>query len=482
MKISKIFSLNKSQYELDFVDIDTKKDITLFIDPYFLAHRNDSFSISASRTIRSFFEEFILLVRAKKIIEARELFDHLNEPNETCLGMSVGNPQGRGIGPIDADKIFNSIIKSKAVKTGIVEHLEDVRIFVERIDKDKTSDMTTNIIRKLLIEYTQNQCNLWKIPLQKNVPAGYVWLKDKRIWFNYMTDMLIINGKKHLLVPKGIVSYSATYVPQRYYQHFVLNFLQSEHLRLNTLLVQTRKYKDGSSKRFVTKKDIREKDSPYSKDFLTDFTNRHPDVFKDFKTKSKVGLKSLRNSEIDEESLPNICDYLINQFTVIKSGNEDATKYHHLVTGVLELIFYPDLICPEIEQEIHQGRKRIDITFDNAAISGFFNRIHQTNKIPSQYIFVECKNYSRDLNNPELDQIGGRFSPNRGKLGIIVCRKIDDFDLFLERCADTYKDDRGVIIPLVDEDLIQLLGNIKQRIDNPAEELLSDRLRKIILR
>jgi hypothetical protein len=244
-------------------------------------------------------------------------------------------------------------------------------------------------------------------------------------------------------------------------------------------LVQTKRYKDGSTKQFVTKKDIREKDSPYSKNFLADFTQRHPDVFGDFKSRSKSELKSISNSDIDEGELHKICDYLINQFTIIKSGNEDATLYHHLVAGILELVFYPYLICPQIELELHDGRKRIDITFDNAAISGFFHRIHKIHKIPSQYIFIECKNYSRDINNPELDQIAGRFSPNRGKLGLIICRKIENMNLFLDRCRDTHLDDRGIIIPLVDDDLILFLQNVKDGILNSADELLGNRLRII---
>jgi hypothetical protein len=95
---------------------------------------------------------------------------------------------------------------------------------------------------------------------------------------------------------------------------------------------------------------------------------------------------------------------------------------------------------------------------------------------------VECKNYSREVANPELDQMGGRFSPNRGKVGLIVCRSIDNMDTFLARCSDTYRDQRGIILPLVDADLIALLEEVKAGKRVPDEDLLQERLRQVALR
>lgn len=478
MKISEHFNLNKSQYELDFVNIDTNADLPLFLDPYFLSIRNDSWSIQASRTIRSFFSHFIALVRNNMLTEAQELFSHLHEPNETCLGMSSSCPAGRGIGTQDASDIFESIIESRAIITGVVEHIEDTRIFVENIGKDKISDMTTNIIRKNLIEYTKNQCKLHGIPLTQQVPTGDIWDKVNLRWINQYDELLIINSKKILLVPKAIVSYSKKYTPEYYLQHFVLNFLQNEHLRLNSALVQTKRLKDGTQKKFVTKKSIRENTS-FTKEYLKNFTLNHPNIFADFRENVSDEIDEIAQEEFAYDELNNVIEHLIIRLSSISTGGSEATTYHKTVVGILELIFYPYLVTPIVENEIHDGRKRIDISFDNASEDGFFYRLSTVYNIPSQFIFVECKNYSREIANPELDQIAGRFSPNRGKFGFITCRTIDDFERFLDRCADTYADDRGLIIPVVDNDLIYLLNEIKSNRRESIEAFLMERYRRI---
>jgi len=481
VRISEVFGLNKTQAELDFVDIDPTRDLRLFVDPYFLAARSDGWSVSASRTIRSFFQHFITLVRAGHHVAARHLFAHLSEPNETCLGLSQGTPSGRGIGTLNADNIYASLVRSRAVQTGVVEHLEDCRLFVDGIDKDKTSDMTTNIIRQHLIEYTANQCRLWGMETARDVPSGFAWDRARCQWVNTHCDMLVVDGRRILLLPKAIVSYSDRYAPQKYYQHYVLDFLQHEHLSMNSNLVQRNVRRDGTERRFVTKKSLSETVAPYSKEFLTTFTQRHPEVFREFRQSAGAGDSSLLNQELSPSHVGDIAAFLARRLPSIPSGNATATEYHRTVAGILELVFYPNLVCPQIEQEIHDGRKRIDVTFDNAAETGFFWRLHTTYQIPSQYIFVECKNYRRDVANPELDQIAGRFSPNRGKFGLLVCRNIDNPTLFIERCKDTYRDQRGLIIPLTDSDICNILMQISGGDDRPEEGLLANRVRQIML-
>ena len=479
MKISKIFDLKKSQYELDFVDIDINKDTPLFLDPYFISKMEFPFAEDAYRSLKNFFDYLLALLRAGRLREAKEIFSYLGETNEICLGLSKGRPSGKGMGPTDANKIFDSLIQSKAYETGLMEDIEDFRIFVTNVDKDKVSDMTANIIKWHLIKYTQEQCKLWGIPLTQSVPSGYYWDRDNRQWNNQYMEMLVVDGNKVILVPKRIVSYSKEYTDKKFLQHFVLNYLQDEHLRLNSSLVRERKDKT----KYVTKKDAKlheEAKSVINKKWIADFTLAHPDVFAAFKKETINNISSINNAELDDIDVVYVVEYLIAKLKSIPAGNEYASAYHRTIVGIMELLFYPNLGNPQIEKEIHEGRKRVDITFDNSAESGFFYRLSMD--IPCRFVMVECKNYSRDVANPELDQLSGRFSPRRGQFGISACRMIEDKELFMKRCVDTWKDDRGLIISLVDEDFIQMLQEYPEKGIFAGENLLLNKYREIAMR
>jgi len=128
-RISDIFKLNKSQHELDFVNINPNRDFPVYLNPFVFSSRSDPFSIQASRTITSFFQHNLTLINQGMIDDARANFQHLHEPNETCLGQSRQRPRGRGVGEDNANDLFNSILNSEAMiipltDADIVEILE----------------------------------------------------------------------------------------------------------------------------------------------------------------------------------------------------------------------------------------------------------------------------------------------------------------------------------------------------------------------
>ncbi len=481
-KISRIFRLGKSQRELDFVDIDPNKDTPVYLNPFTFSVRQDPFSVDAFRTITSFFQHNLTLIQSGNLAPARKNFLHLNEPNETCLGQSKGKPKGKGMGSINTDELFESIAGSTAVQSGLLEDLADTAIFIPNIGRDKVSDMTTNIIRLNLIKYTQNQCRLLGIDLTRDTPSGFYWDAVNHRWSEVFTEMLIVNGRRILFVPKGVVSYVKEYSYSKYHRHYALTFLQEDNLRRNTPLVRRTYNEDGSIKReYVTKKSLTESSLPEEKIPLAEFTERHPEIFRDFKQKTAAKIKPLENSEFETISEDELIDHMISKLSSLPSGTLTAPDYHALMVGVLEYIFYPNLINPTKELEINEGRKRIDISFDNASQEGSFFRIAQDNfQIPCRYIYLECKNYSTDIRNPELDQMNGRFSVNTGKLGIILCRSFEDEPLFLRRCSDIWVAQNNLIIPLTDADIIETLRKKKLGIHNYMDTILADKARLII--
>lgn len=484
---SQFFQLNKNQYELDFVDVPINNgDIPLFIDPYAISKRNDYWSVECHNSIIEFFQGVVDQIRQGNERVAKYMLSGLREPNQTIFGLSKGSqPSGRGIGPEQSVNLYDALADSTAVRTGFIKDLEECELLIEGVSRDKISDITTNIIRDKLIVYTQAQCELWNI-LMNPVSSGPIWDSETNRWTSNYTNLPICNRRSVILVPKAIARFDMELDYQEYYQHFVLNFLQSEHLNANSSLIRT--LKDGT-KRPPFKKTLKDL-NPLTKSYLYDFSKDHPEVLDRYKKSKNYTIKEIRVEDILaiistlKASAEQQCfDFqtLINELSTIPSGDENAKKFHEHTIGILTAIFYPYLINPKKEKEIHEGRKRVDIVFQNSAHDGFFFELPNTKSIPSGYIFVECKNYSSDPANPELDQLSGRFSTNRGKFGLLICRNFTNKQLFIQRCKDTANDGRGFIIALDDEDIKSLLNFKKENNIRGINDFFDIRFQELVM-
>lgn len=483
-KISQYFELGLSQPSLDFVDTHSERDVLLFIDPYAISLREDGWSNICIDHINSFFQASLDLIREGDEDRAKAVLSNLKEPNETGLGYGTKAHRGRGVSGGKALDLYDSLRRSRAAQTGLLTDLGEFDLFIEGIGPDSLSDITTNIIKRPLIEYTQKQARLLGIPMREGVAVPRVWNLERNVWESIYCELPVVDGNALILVPKSSVRRQLTLNSQEFYSDFVLDYLEQEEIQRGTGLVQTIK---SSGRQKVLKKDLRKK-YEFSKDFLARFSESTPDVlrkYKEFYRDLPGGLGSLSDSEIldrfDEVFDPRaFARALIDELRVIPGGSEGATTYHRFMIGTLEFLFYPNLIYPTLEAEIHDGRKRIDILYTNASRSGLFERMQRGPQTRSQFVPVECKNYTREINNPELDQISGRFSRERGFFGMICCREIQQKDRFIARCRDTAADGRGVVLPLDDADILHLLGFVAENRRFSADEFLTERVLKIV--
>ena len=452
MRVSAHFNLGQTQPTLDFVDIDIAEDTAVFISPKAIELLPSEWGERCVHLIQSFFQTVLEHIKAGRDVEARRLLQALREPNETHLGLSKGKSQGRALGSESARNVWQALSQSEAARSGLLEDLEDTVLMIEGISVDIVSDIATNIIRQPLIEYTQEMAEKYGILLNEGISSGPMWDAAQQQWFTQFVNLPTTPAGKLLLVPKIIVRRHLEYDADEYYRHFLLEYLREIELAAGSSLVELLKNK----KRRVTKKALTQKYGS-GKAAIVRETLRHPEVLDRYR-KAKASGKPLplnhdEMAEIEGGVGPD-WDALLSAVTNLSPGTADASAYERAIEGLLTALFYPDLTNPRTQHQIHIGRMRIDVTYTNIAISGFFKWI--ATHYPAAQVFIECKNYTEDIANNELDQIAGRFSPSRGQIGIIVCRTFENKALFLERCRDTAKDNRGFILVLDDADLATL--------------------------
>jgi hypothetical protein len=212
-------------------------------------------------------------------------------------------------------------------------------------------------------------------------------------------------------------------------------------------------------------------------------TKEHPEILDQYREAKRQSVgEGLSHEDIaaSEGVAEPDWDALLRTVLEIVPGQATANVYHLAVESLLQALFHPSLVMPQRESRIHNGRKRIDIRFTNSSRSGYFWRVKEHHHVPAGYVIVECKNYSEDVANPEIDQVAGRFNPVRGRFGLLVCRSIEDQDRCLDRCRDTFHDDRGWIIVLDDDDLKRLVGERKEKGSEITYEFLEERFGELI--
>jgi len=296
MNISLQYHLGKTQEHLDFIDVKLDTDNLLFIDPRLIEAMGKSSKLYTNMqlNIEAFWGELIKSIKLKDAALMNRLLSGLSEPNETRLGYAFSKHTGNSIGKKLKPKLIKAIISNKAVKTGILSHFSDVELFIEDISCDRVSDITTKIIKSALIGFTQEQCNLLKIPMAK--------LKQKDI-FNHLTFKWEIQevelpiddyGKAVIFVPKEIVRLenSATSNISCFYRYAIRKFIKHDKDMLKDI--------SGSGKnKEIQLCDIKS-EFPLSKESLTEWTHRFPKLLVDYKTDHmNVRLKPLTTEQIE---------------------------------------------------------------------------------------------------------------------------------------------------------------------------------------
>lgn len=473
-RFSEYFKLNQN-VEFDFVDIYAYQDIPLFLDPFGISAMGTKWAKECENQIATYFQYLIDSIKTGDKKTIARLLNALHEVNEIALGYSSGIPQGRGIGKEQAKQIQMSFETSQAAISGDIKDIADCAILIPGISRDKISDITANILKRKLVEYTQIQCDKYNIPTKK-VAVNNAFDYKTFQFLSYFAQLPVIDGHAKILLPISSVRQDPELSKSKYYRNFVLEFLKAEHQHAGDALSTVLK----NGRVVVRIGDLKEK-YPMNVNFLYNFSKEHPKVLEKYKTElRRTALKKGKAQLKTERKILNTIERKAI-LESIKTGGEEANRFHKIAYDNLIHIFAKRVSNPTMEKNINEGRKRIDILFNNSDKTGFFNSLNKTHHIKCPKIIVECKNYGKEIVNPEVDQINGRLNDKRGRFGIIVCRTINNKHRLIARCKDLLNDNGNYIIALDDSDILTLLEFRDKGNEKAIDDFLESKIDELIL-
>lgn len=485
-RFSDFFGLGLSQSSLDFVNIDVVEDSPVYIDPHAVRTQQGDWIEACQRSISTYFDSLLDAIRLDDTARIHDLIRPLTEPNETHLGVSTGRSRGRSLGSEKrAQELIAALRRSRAIKSGLLTDLEESILFVDGIGTDILSDITTCLIRSHLIEYTKSQCNFHGIKTEAQF-ADQTWNAHTRTW-DPGEEHQLPRGPEGtlLLVPKSIVRVRAELDKGKYFRGYLRPIYEHEELNKGAASEFVRLIAAGKKHAHykVNRTELGEH-LGMSKADIARQTEEHPQAIERYRKDNAdptVPLDNIRLAAQIGDEIPDLGE-LLDAVGAVAPGKAGATPYHRSVAALLTALFSASLGNERIEKGLHNGLKRIDITYDNVAGDGFFRWLSL--HYPSAVVVVECKNYESDPKNPELDQIAMRLSPTRGQFGLLIARSISDRARMDGRCYSAAADGHGYVVALDDADLRRLAEDAQAAIDNgknPREfPLLRERFGRLL--
>ncbi|MFC0680527.1 hypothetical protein ACFFGH_22060 [Lysobacter korlensis] len=237
-----------------FVDVETDVDNRLYVDPHAIRLRGapQPFTDGALRCIDTFFNEVtgsVIAGTPASHAYGQRLLQHFVEPWETRLGMAAEGFHGHGGAETVGSWIWNTLVSDveALVRVSVLRQLEDLALFVDGVDRDITSDVTTRIIYGPLAKFTESMMNAYPQFTaghhEVRVYGKQVWNPVDRIWDREQVALPVVDGKPLLLVPKGWARPTLLMSAGRFYETSVLSFAQLEQavLASNGKLIKTPK-------------------------------------------------------------------------------------------------------------------------------------------------------------------------------------------------------------------------------------------------
>lgn len=431
-----------TQAEVDFVIPDLATDIPVCIDPFLLyKSRDERLRGLHDQLLRLFAYAFDLHRDGDRAGLDRLI--NFPEVNAIGFGYSQAAIRGTGLGWQLNQLLAELLESSLEIRQRGLRHVEELQLLSVGVGPDRVSDIAANVLKMSLIEYTQQQADLWGIPIQSGVPVSHYFEWDDMEWHDGYFDLPVnpLSSEVLILVPRRVVRL----LPWINYTDFYsseANLLLPPRPRLPRYPgMQKEKRLDIAKAELVAK--LRANTS-----VLDQYVTR--------KEREAPNAQPLLH-DTDLTEVRSAGQQFIDRLDSMPHGLADASEYQRLVYEILNFLFEPELTGGRMEVATYLGTERRDIIYWNEAEQSFWAYVRSTYLSP--LLMFECKNVQA-LAADHINQTATYLGARLGMIGFIITRNTPP-EAVQRKAFSVYNDSltlpRKMILIISDDDLRSMI-------------------------
>lgn len=220
----------------DWFDLDVNTDTPLYVDPFLIYRETSGRWAKAHKKVVAFFELAVTYLNlangataSMHWSKAERLFN-FPEPKEFALGLSMGHPEGSGVGPDTASLMVQALDRYRHRARTPEQIMGIFQVVVPGMGVDRISDMICNILKEDFIRYTKKVCEKHGAPTQEVLVRHAAW-DQLGVWHDLPCELPaspVFSGGL-LLVPKRLLKEIPRVTPDGFWHWSEIN--RNEELR-----------------------------------------------------------------------------------------------------------------------------------------------------------------------------------------------------------------------------------------------------------
>lgn len=419
-RLNDYHNLPFTQEEVDFGIPFLTEDVPLYVDPFLLWKSPSLQDNSLHTTITNSFNHLGHLFLNGKENEAIEYLILSTECQEVGLGNSK-NKVGKQIGPKVANDILNLFKNIPQITKSGFSHFEEIQLFVDNVSKDRTSDITCSFIKSFLIDFTVEQCEKHKIPLEKiTISNVYDYKKHKFINEDVFLPVNPVKKDPILLVPKRWLRFLPWISFEDYFSEYI-----------SKLVADQTRFPDRVS--------------------LLNYNRQNYDVVQTYIKLKEKQANDCKNDPLFKPIPILSANRKLKEIVALQTGNKNNSDkiYEDTICQILASLLYPQLDFAEPQSRTDSGVLIRDLIFYNNRSYDFLKDIYDLYNC--RQLVIELKNV-KEVEREHINQLNRYLTNQFGSFGIIFTRNRPPRNIY-KNTLDLWSGQRKCILILSDDEL-----------------------------